>query len=107
MEEAKGHYDQLATRLEQEVGTYKSEMSQLDSELKALHKEEELLKSKLLKTESRRGNIAKEMAIQRANPLLRPARTAAPVQHKHSNAKWTAHPSGTLCNGAPDSAATS
>ena len=46
MEEAKGHYDQLATRLEQEVGTYKSEMSQLDSELKALHKEEELLKIK-------------------------------------------------------------
>ncbi len=65
MEEAKGHYDRLATRLEQEVDTYKSEMSELDSELEAMHKEEELLKSKLLETENRREKISSEMAVQR------------------------------------------
>ena len=65
MHEAKGHYDDLSARLEQEVGRYKSEMSELDSELEALLKEEEALKSKLLETEERRGKIAKELAAQK------------------------------------------
>ncbi len=66
MEQAKGHYDRLAVRLEQEVDTYKAEKSELDTELEALHQEEELLKSKLLDTENRRGKIATEMSVQRA-----------------------------------------
>ena len=65
MKEAKEHYDGLTARLEQEVDGYKSEMSDLDSELEALLKEEEVLKSKLLDTEEKRKKIATEMAVQK------------------------------------------
>jgi beclin 1 len=64
-EEAKERYRQMAKRLEQEVEEYKLQVPELDRELEELRCEEEKLKEKLKSTESKRSEIAAEMARQR------------------------------------------
>lgn len=65
MEEAKHHYEEMASKLEQEVQEYESGTSTLDTELEKLQQEEELLRAKLLKTEENRKQIALDMEQQR------------------------------------------
>lgn len=65
MEDAKRHYDRMAVDLEKEVESYQSQMTELDAEFEELRREEEMLKTKLLKTEEHRKQIAAEMKVQR------------------------------------------
>ena len=64
-EESQSHYKRMGDRLSKEVEEYKSQMVELDAELGELRREEELLKSKLLKTEKQRREIAAETAGQK------------------------------------------
>lgn len=64
-EEAKHRYQQMALKLEHEVEQYKLQMPELDKELEELRVEEERLKMKLKSTESKRSEIAAELARQR------------------------------------------
>lgn len=63
--EAREHYRQMAQELEREVEEYKLQLPGLDKELEELRQEEEKLKEKLKSTESKRSDIAAEMARQR------------------------------------------
>lgn len=65
MEEAKGNYDRLATKLQTQVDSYKSEMTGLDLELESLHREENMLKDKLLSAESKKKQTAVDMVLQK------------------------------------------
>ena len=64
-EEAKRRYQQMALKLEREVEQYELQMPELDRELEELRLEEERLKEKLKSTESKRSEIAAELARQR------------------------------------------
>ena len=65
MEEAKKHYVRMEKQLRGEVEGYKSQMDELDAELEELRHEEEMLKSKLLKTEEHRREISAELEVQK------------------------------------------
>lgn len=64
MERARGHYDQMGHRLQQDVEQYRAESSELDSELEELKKTEEELKTRLMKTEGQRKEVAEERRVQ-------------------------------------------